>query len=306
MTARFLLIKQLAGVARINFLTLTLVCIALAATASWQSGHAVQPAKLILVLGLGLCAHISVNAFNEYFDFQSGLDLLTQRTPFSGGSGTLVTHPQASPATLRLAVICLAMLIMGGLYLSYELGWQALLIGVPGVLLIFGYTQYINQWPLLCLLAPGVGFGMLMTLGAYWVFAGSLSHTAWVHALIVTLLVSNLLLLNQFPDAAADRQAGRRHLPISIGRPKSARVFLLLMLFSYLVLLAAVLMGPLAAQSLLALVTIPWSVKLAVGVLRYADNTAALTPYLGLNVLFCHLYLLLMLAGLLWAGQLTG
>jgi len=36
-----------------------------------------------------LFAHISANVFNEYFDFKSGIDLNTQRTPFSGGSGIL-------------------------------------------------------------------------------------------------------------------------------------------------------------------------------------------------------------------------
>ncbi len=38
-------------------------------------------------------------------------------------------------------------------------------------------------------------------------------------------LVSNLLLLNQFPDLEADRSAGRRHLPIVLGRPSSSQVF---------------------------------------------------------------------------------
>jgi len=32
------------------------------------------------------------------------------------------------------------------------------------------------------------------------------------------LLVSDLLLLNQFPDVEADRTVGRKHLPILLGR----------------------------------------------------------------------------------------
>lgn len=95
-------IKQLLGVARVNFLSLTVVCIALAAAASWYEGAPFQPQRLALVLALGLCAHISVNSFNEYFDFKSGLDMLTHRTPFSRGSGTLVAHPDACQLTLNL------------------------------------------------------------------------------------------------------------------------------------------------------------------------------------------------------------
>ena len=58
------MLKQLCGVARVNFLSLTLVCIALAAGASWQAGHLLSPGVLMLVTAIGLCAHISVNALN--------------------------------------------------------------------------------------------------------------------------------------------------------------------------------------------------------------------------------------------------
>lgn len=296
------MLKQLCGVARINFLSLTLVCIALAAGASWQAGHVLLPGKLALVTVVGLCAHLSVNAFNEYFDFKSGLDFLTERTPFSGGSGTLVQYPAAGTAALALAIVSLMLTIGGGLYLSYQLHWQPLVLGVPGVVLIYAYTQYVNRWPLLCLLAPGLGFGVFMTLGAYWVLAGSISAGAWVLAVIMLLLVSNLLLLNQFPDADADRSVGRRHLPIVIGRRHSASVYTLLLLLSYLLLLAAVAGGILPWQCLLALLSVPLVIKLLPGLFRYADKPKQLTPYLGLNVLLCHFYPLLLLAGLLWAG----
>ncbi|KUM53103.1 prenyltransferase [Rheinheimera sp. EpRS3] len=296
------MLKQLCGVARINFLSLTLVCIALAAGASWQAGFVLHYATLALVTAVGLCAHLSVNAFNEYFDFKSGLDFLTERTPFSGGSGTLVRYPMASTAALTLAIVSLLLTIGGGLYLSYQLNWRPLMLGIPGVVLIYTYTQYVNRWPLLCLLAPGIGFGVFMILGSYWVLAGSVSAAAWVLAVIMLLLVSNLLLLNQFPDADADRRVGRRHLPIVIGRRRSASVYTLLLLLSYLVLLAAVAGGILPRQCLLALLSLPLLIKLLPGLFRYADKPKQLTPYLGLNALLCHLYPLLLLAGLIWAG----
>ena len=296
------MLKQLCGVARVNFLSLTLVCIALAAGASWHAGHLLSPGLLTLVTAMGLCAHISVNALNEYLDFKSGLDFLTNRTPFSGGSGTLIQHPAAANLALTLAIVSLLLLIAGGLYLSYQLNWQPLLIGIPGVALIYGYTRHINRWPLLCLLAPGIGFGIFMTLGSYWVLAGSVSATAWLLAFIMTLLISNLLLLNQFPDVEADRQVGRRHLPIVIGRRHSASVYTLLLLLSYLLLLAGVISNILPWQCLLALLTLGLVAKLLPGLFRFADKPQQLQPYLGLNVLLCHLYPLLLLAGLLWAG----
>lgn len=296
------MIAVLLGVGRANFLTLTLVCIALAATASWQAGAAPLWSQYMLVTLVALCAHISVNAFNEYFDFKSGLDFLTMRTPFSGGSGTLVANPHASSIALTLAVSTLLVVIMGGLYLTLQHGWQLLLIGIPGVMIIYAYTQYINKAPILCLLAPGVGFGLLMTLGAFWVFADKLTGGAWLLALIVSLLVSNLLLLNQFPDVEADRQVGRRHLPIVIGRRHSASVFSLLAALSYILLLLGVIAQQLPWQSLLGLLSLPVLFTLLPGIFKYAEQPAKLSRYLGLNVLLCHLYPLLICAGLYWAA----
>lgn len=297
------MLNTLLGVSRANFLTLTLVCILLAATASWQASASPGWPTLLLVTLLALCAHISVNAFNEYFDFKSGLDFLTERTPFSGGSGTLVANPAASYTALAIAVVSLALLIAGGLYLTLLHGWPLLLIGIPGVLIIYAYTQYLNRYPLACLLAPGIGFGLLMTLGAYWVFADNLSPGAWFLAAIISLLVSNLLLLNQFPDVEADQQVGRRHLPIVIGRRHSASVYTLLALGSYLLLLLGVAVGALPWQSLLGLLSLPLLLKILPGIFRLADKPRELAPYLGLNVLLCHLYPLLLSAGLYWAAS---
>lgn len=296
------MITVLLGVSRANFLSLTLVCIALAAAASWQAGATALWSHYLLVTVIALCAHISVNAFNEYFDFKSGLDFLTARTPFSGGSGALVANPQASGIALTLAVITLLMVIIGGLYLTLLHGWQLLLIGIPGVLIIYAYTQHLNKAPLLCLLAPGLGFGLLMTLGAFWVFAGTLTGGAWLLALIISLLVSNLLLLNQFPDVEADRQVGRRHFPIVIGRRHSASIFSLLAATSYLLLVLGVIAQQLPWQSLLGLLSLPLLFTLLPGIFKYAEQPDKLNPYLGINVLLCHLYPLLISVGLCWAA----
>ena len=76
-----------------------------------------------LVLTAALAAHISVNTFNEYFDLRSGLDLNTQRTPFSGGSGALPQHPEMARAVLAMAVCSLLVTAAIGLYFIREHGW---------------------------------------------------------------------------------------------------------------------------------------------------------------------------------------
>jgi membrane-bound ClpP family serine protease len=70
----------------------------------------------MLIVGVVL-SHISVNLFNEYSDFQTKIDFHTNRTPFSGGSGTLVMQPRLATQALVLAMASLAITIACGLFL---------------------------------------------------------------------------------------------------------------------------------------------------------------------------------------------
>lgn len=293
------MLKILFGVARLPFLTLTVLCVALAATGSWYQHGTLSIGLTLLVLLMGLAAHISVNAFNEYFDFHSGLDHLTERTPFSGGSGTLVAAPEQTKLALLLAISCLLFVTVAGLWLGAQHGWQLLWLGIPGVMLIYSYTQYVNKLPLLCLIAPGLGFGGFMTLGAYWVLAGQLDTLALSISALLALLISNLLLLNQFPDVDADQQVGRRHLPIVLGRKPSAHIYQGLLVSCYALLLLAVWQQWLPAFSLLALFTLPLALVLMRDVPRYADAPKQLVPTLERNVLLTHALPALVLAGLI-------
>lgn len=293
----------LVGVARPNFLSLSLVCVLLAAAVTWYETASLPLGLLGLVLLMAVAAHISVNAWNEYFDFRSGLDYLTDKTPFSGGSGTLIQQPTLAHQALALALTTLALVVLLGLWLAWQLNWQLLWIGVPGVAIIYAYTQYINRSPLLCLLAPGLGFGLLMTLGAIWVLSGQLTALAWVVAAVVGFLVSNLLLLNQFPDVEADRQVGRNHYPILLGRQTSAWIYTSLLLASYGLLGVAVWQAWLPLEALLAWVTLPLAGGLVWGVVTRANQVTRLLPFMGLNVALCHLYPLLLGVALVWAAS---
>lgn len=295
------MLKTMKGVSRFNFLTLTLLCVLLAMAYTIQQGGNIGWLPLFLVCVVAFGAHISVNAFNEYFDFRSGLDQLTPKTPFSGGSGTLVKAPEKARVAYLFAWLSLVLVVLAGLGLTLYIGWPLLLIGVPGVLIIYTYTQHINKLPVLCLTAPGIGFGFLMTLGAIWVLQEKLTAGAWVLAAIVALLVNNLLLLNQYPDADADYKVGRRTLPIVWGKARCTVLLALQYVFGFVLTTLAVLLGWLPMQSLLVLIAAPLLYLLVPGIYKNKGSVLKLTPYLGLNVIFIHVFLLLLIAGLFLA-----
>ncbi len=280
-------IQFIIGPMRLPFLLLPPVCVLLGvATAHAGMAHtetAVNWAWAGLVLIGAVAAHISVNALNEYVDCRSGLDARTQRTPFSGGSGVLPRRPAMAWLALVTGVVTLAVCLAIGGFFIVRRGMELLPIIVVGIVLIVAYTPLLTCQPLLCLIAPGLGFG-LMTLGTHVVLAGGYSWTAITASLVPFFLVSDLLLLNQFPDRQADQTVGRRHLLIVLGPQRSSLVYGAFLLATYLTILLGVAAGVLPRLCLLGLLTAPLAAVAVRGAYRFGENIPRLLPYMGLNV----------------------
>lgn len=278
-------LKHLLGPMRLPFLVLPPACVLLGVgTAVWTHGQINVWHAILAFIG-AVAAHISVNALNEYYDFRSGLDLKTRPTPFSGGSGTLPANPEAARTALTTGLVTLALTALIGLYFLTVWGLALLPLGLLGLIVIVAYTTAITHSPLLCLIAPGLGFGTLMVMGTDFILTGTYTWPAFFASLVPFFLVSNLLLLNQFPDVEADESVGRRHYPIVIGRRASSLIYGAFLLCAYLAIAAGWAFGALPAWALLGLITLVIAMPTAVGAYRYAKDLEKLMPYLGLNVL---------------------
>ena len=108
-------LKTLVASSRPPFLLLTLASVFLGYAAAGLASDVVDTRLLLPVLAGALSAHASVNLLNEYFDFRSGLDLLTRRTPFSGGRGALPADPDGASAVMMAGVAMLAISLDPGL-----------------------------------------------------------------------------------------------------------------------------------------------------------------------------------------------
>ncbi len=292
--------KLLLGPTRPPFLVLAPACALLGvATAYWATGQ-VNWLHVALVLVGAVAAHISVNAFNEYYDFKSGLDATTRPTPFSGGSGTLPQHPEMARAALLTASGALVVAAAIGIYFIAVRGWGVLPLGLLGVVLTYAYTRWLVYNPVTCLIAPGTGFGLVMVLTTHYVLAGSYSWAAFVAALVPFFLVNNLLLLNQFPDMEADRAVGRKHFPILIGRRGSSLIYGAFLFLAYVAIVVGVALKLLPSASLLGLGTVILAVPAARNAFRFADDIPHLIPSLGMNVLINLLTPVLMAVGMIF------
>lgn len=291
-------LKVIVGLMRPAFLLLPPVCVAVGVgTAFLQTGSVNWWHALLILVG-AVSAHASVNAFNEYFDFKSGLDTRTQRTPFSGGSGTLPANPDMLKLALGVSNVTLGITAVIGAYFVWQSGWGLLPLGLAGLLLVVTYTLWFVYNPFLCLLAPGLGFGVMMVMGTHFALTGTYTWTSFVASILPTALVSNLLLLNQFPDVEADKTIGRRHFPIAVGRKTSSIIYGILLLMGYGSVIAGIFLGLLPAWTALVLLTAILAWQAYRGAYKNADNIPAIIPSMGTNVILNLVTPLLLAVGL--------
>ncbi len=269
---------------RPSFLILSPVCVFLGTSTAIAAQGSIDTTVLILIVIGALCAHISVNTLNEYTDFKSGLDLITIKTPFSGGSGALPGDPAMANMVLAAGLITFSLTMAIGIYFISNHGTLVLPIGIIGLVIILTYSKWLNHWPLICLIAPGLGFGLLMVVGAHYLLTGENTITPWLAALIPFFLVNNLLLLNQYPDIQADKSIGRNHFPIAYGTKASSYVYGIFFISAYATILLGIYYEYFPVLSLVAVLPAALSLYSMKGAFKHAEKIGESPQYLGANV----------------------
>jgi 1,4-dihydroxy-2-naphthoate octaprenyltransferase len=196
------------------FLTVTAAGVLLGVASSYFDLGRIDVVLLLCTLVLTLAVHAGLNVVNDYHDAISGTDdLNTDRIyPFTGGSRFIQNGVLSRATTARLGYALLALSIGGGLLLTMQAGVGLLWIGLAGVLAGWAYSA-----PPLALnsrglgeLAVAIGFGLIV-VGTDYVQRHAWDSTPFAAGIAYGLFVTNLLFINQFPDRAADRVAGKLH-----------------------------------------------------------------------------------------------
>jgi 1,4-dihydroxy-2-naphthoate octaprenyltransferase len=259
-------LQAFAGVARAPFLLLPVTLVAAGGAAALYDGHFSWSRTVMAFVGL-LALHMAVNILNEWSDMRTGIDLATERTPFSGGSGTLPAGGMSQSTALVFGLVCAAVGLAVGVWFLTRVGWVLLPIMVGGAVCVLAYTDALAKTGI-GEVAAGLGLGGLPVIGTALVQDGTVGPAAWAAAVPATFMTFNLLLLNEFPDEMPDREGGRRNLIFLFGRRSAAWIYAAAGVGTPLSIAIAVVVGALpplalvaALPSLLLVKPMRWVVK---------------------------------------------
>ncbi len=238
---------------------------------------------------------IGSNLANDVYDFERGADTEDRLGPLRVTQAGLLT-----PREVRVGmVVVFGLALLVGVYLVAIGGWPILAIGLASIVSAIAYTG--GPFPLGY---NGLGdvfvmlfFGFAAVCGTVFVQAGRVPPEGWLVALALGSLATAILVVNNVRDVETDARAGKRTLPVLLGRGAGVAEYTLLLLSAGVVppLLLALRPGT-SPLVLLPLVLVFEAPRLARRLARQRGR--ALNPLLGATARLLALYALLISPGL--------
>ena len=192
-----------------------------------------NPLVTLVALVCSLLIQIGTNFTNDLYDFYKGADTVSRKGPVRVLAAGLISVKEMKTGII---IAFLSAFILG-LYLVYIGGIIILAIGVLSILAGIAYTA--GPYPLAY---KGLGdifvfmfFGLIGTMGTFYLQANELSLPAFLSSIPVGSLITNILVVNNYRDIETDRIAGKNTLAVKLGKTFTQYQFIFLIFVSFIV-----------------------------------------------------------------------
>ena len=179
----------------------------------------------VVLLVIVILMQSSVNTFNDYYDFVKGTDSAEDNVAES--DAVLVYNNVNPKSALRLAIGYLAAAFLLGIYAIVRAGYVPLAIALVGALFVVLYSAGKSPISYLPLgeAVSGIVMGGLIPLAVFQVITGILDFRMLLIAVPTIIGVGLIMLTNNTCDIERDIPAGRRTLPVVLGRDRSRSLY---------------------------------------------------------------------------------
>jgi 1,4-dihydroxy-2-naphthoate octaprenyltransferase len=248
--------------------------------AQWQGAFRWE--ILLLAALTTIFLQILSNLSNDYGDTVHGADSVERQGPVRAVQSGMISLAEMKKAMYLFGVLSL----VSGLLLIYlalddwKLFFLFLGIGLAAIWAAITYTSGSKPYGYAGLgdISVFVFFGLTGVLGTYFLHTLSFEPLAVLIAISLGCFSTAVLNINNIRDIESDEKAGKRSIPVRIGRIKAVQYnwALLAMGYTGLILFAIISSYYL---SLVAIVVSPLMIKVGLGVQR-ATTSADTDPYL--------------------------
>jgi len=231
----------------------------------------VKVINALLALIVSLSLQIAVNYANDFSDGVRGTD--TNRV----GPTRLVASKLATASSVKNAsFISFFVAIIAGTLLAFNTSVWLIAVGLISILAAWGYTGGKKPYGYLGFgeLAVFIFFGIVATVGSYYVQVEQISSSALLLSIPMGSLSCAILVINNLRDLNQDKLVSKRTMAVKLG-DANTRIFYLLLLV--LAQVSAAAAASINNYALLTLLWLPLTYSAANQVLKGASGKELIT-----------------------------
>jgi 1,4-dihydroxy-2-naphthoate octaprenyltransferase len=246
-------------VIRIKFLLASVIAVSLGLALSYWQTKTLDVVSAAITMGGVILLHASVDLLNDYSDYKRGIDTITKRTKFSGGTGVL-PEGLLKPSTVYYAgIICLILGSLAGVYFVILHGWIiAAILGFAVLSIYFYSTKIVDSG--LGEIFVGIK-GSMIVLGTMFIQTEQILPTNILAGVIAGTLSSFVLFITSFPDHDADKEKGRKTLVIVLGKIQAANLYAIFPCVAYGLIILGIVLNLLPLHAAMVFTTIPMIIQ---------------------------------------------
>jgi 1,4-dihydroxy-2-naphthoate octaprenyltransferase len=247
---------------------------------------------------------------DDYFDYKHAVDHAKTggKNPYTGGSGTLTSgliHPKKM---ISVFIFLYLIVIILGLYLTYERGWPIIAFGLFGIFWSVFYTS-----PPIKFAHHGFGelgllinFGPIIGLGAFYVQSQQLTFEAFLATLPCGIMLFSMIIINEIPDINEDKLAGKLTLVARFGKKTAIKLYILSWIITYCVLFFSILFSILPWPVIICFISFPLVIDSILKIVRTNEQDEKLFSANKRMIQSHGLTSFAIIFGYLWDGYLNG
>ena len=301
-------------ITRAPFFTATIMPILLGIVLAWVLTDSFSIEFTILTLTAGILIHAGTNLINDFYDQRTD-NFNENVTPFNGGSQTIQLRLASQEKILFSAIMSFVLGIGIILVLIYEFqSLELLILLLCGIFLAYFYTAGPIKLSHHGLgeISNFLGYGPILTLSA-WLIQRKGIYTVenfWIvlyWSFIPGLLLTLILIINEFQDFESDKFAGKRTLIVRIGKNKGKIFYNSVSILTYILILVGVILLPkYSLLGIVSLVGLYLFYRATAIISANVDKIEELLPANGLTVQNHSLTTLLLMIGFIATKVIIG
>lgn len=289
--------KSLLKLMDIKTLVAGVIPVFLGTVYSFYAYEKINVLHFILLTLAMILIQSSTNMINDYYDYKRGAD-----SSDKADEKALVSGEVNNIQVIAVILIYQVVAILIGIFIASQTSYNILLVALFGIIVSFLYAfgpMPISYTPFGEIIS-GITMGIGITCTVIFIHSGKYNISTILVCIPTVLYIGTILLSNNISDIYGDIIAGRKTLPILIGKDNAEKlwIFNVIMLIALTTLLYILEIYPI---TVLILVILLFPYKLLKAFLSYDKNVSTKGKTMGLIGKIGLRYHLAVIIGLLFS-----